>query len=177
MPLSPERMRRPRVPAVPLRSRAFEVQGRKITPLAGPEIPVPGNQDDDLLAEFESWRLGTNGSLPEYITWKFLVEEKKQRPGLDFIFQYPLLGGRTRFGGFILDFYFPRKSEGWRVQGERFHLAKPENRAKDFQAAVILSQRGIRVIDLWEDDLLSRAIFVLDLAWTRGVGVPTRVGC
>ena len=175
MPISPERLRRPRVPAVPLRERAFEVQGRELRPLAGPEIPIPGNQDDDLLAEFEEWRLGTNGSLPEYITWKFLVEQKKQRPGMDFVFQWPLLGGRTRFGGFILDYYFPLRGEGWRVQGERFHREKPADRAKDALSKVILTKRGLKVIDLWEDDLLTRPDFVLNLAWEQSASVPTRL--
>ncbi len=175
MPLSPQRMRRPRVPAVPLRGRAFEVEGRELKPLVGPEIPIPGNQDDDLLAEFEVWRLTTNGSLPEFIVWKFLTEEKKQRPGIDFIFQFPLLGGRTRFGGFILDYYFPLKSEGWRVQGERFHREQPADRARDAISKAILTARGLKLIDLWEDDLLTRDRFVLNLAWERGASVPTRL--
>ena len=174
MPLAPERLRRPRVPAVPLRSRAFEVAGRKLTPFADLDFPIQGNQDEDLQAEFEAWRLSINGSFPEFITWKWLVEQKKQRPGVDFLFQYPVLGGRTMFGGFLLDFYFPRRGEGWRVNGERFHLRLPKDRARDILAKVILTQKGLKVIDLWETDLLVRPDFVLNLAWNQSASVPAR---
>ena len=169
------KLTRPKVPKVPLRSRAFELAGRKIDPLSGPDIPIPEVQNEDFLARYASWRATYNGSIPEFIVWEYRTKQKRQRVGVDFDFQSPFFGGRTRFGGFIADYFFPRKNEIWRVNGERFHLAKPKDRAKDALAKVQFLQQGYTVLDLWEDDLLSRAQFVLDLAFERGVDVPTRL--
>src|SRR3990167_11221196 len=155
----------PRVPEPPLSGRRFEVGGRELRPLAGPEIPIPPEQDEDFLARYEVWRSFTAGSLPEYIVWEFLIFRKKQVPGLDFVYQSPLLGGRTEFGGFILDFYFPLRSAGWRVQGKFYHFLTPGDRARDTISRAIFEGRGIQIIDLWDDDLLTRPIFVLEAAW------------
>ncbi len=169
------KLTRPKVPKVPLRSRAFTLQGRTIDPLSGPDIPIQETQNDEFLGRYEGWRATYNGSIPEFIVWEYLTIQKKQEVGLDFDFQSPFFGGRNRFGGFIADFFFPQKQEIWRVNGERFHLAKPRDRAKDALAKVQFIQDGFSVVDLWEDDLLTRATFVLDLAFDRGVGVPTRL--
>ena len=168
------KLQAPRIPAVPLRRRAFERAGRELRPLSGPDIPIPGDQDEDKLQRYQSWRATFNGSIPEFIVWEFLTLRKKLVNGVDFVFQHPLLGGRTRFGGFILDFFFPLRNEGWRIQGERFHLLTPESRARDRVSRIILENRGIRIIDLFETDLLTRPEFVLALAFDRSVEVQTR---
>lgn len=155
----------PEVPSAPFPERRFRAGGLEIRPLAGPAIPIPANEDEDLLRRYEAWHARTNGSLPEYIVYEFLVFQKKQVENVDFIFQHPLLGGRTEFGGFVLDFFFPLRSAGWRVHGERYHLLLAEDRARDLVAEGILESRGIQVIDLFETDLLVRAEFVLRLAW------------
>jgi hypothetical protein len=33
---------------------------------------------------------------------------------------------------------------------------------------------GWKVLELWEDDILQRPQFILDLAWERGEDVPER---
>ena len=164
----------PTRPQTPGREEAFEREGSELRPLAGPPIKIEQEQEAALLERFEAWKQKWNGSLPEFIVWEFLVINKKQIPNVDFIFQHSVFGGRTRFGGFILDFFFNMRQEGWRVQGERFHLEQAQDRARDAIAAVILSSQGMKVIDLWEDDLLSRPDFVLNLAWDRGAGVKSR---
>jgi hypothetical protein len=169
----PQFPRAPRVPSAPRSSRRFRLGGLDIRPLKGPDIPLPKTEDEDFLKRYNQWRARTAGSLPEYIVYEFLVFIKKQREGLDFVFQNPILGGRTEFGGFVLDFFFPARSEGWRVQGERFHLLQVEDRARDTVARGILEGRGIKVIDLWETDLLTRAPFVLNLAWEQSLEVRT----
>lgn len=155
----------PEVPSAPFPERRFQVGGLEIRPLAGPDIPIPANEDEDLLRRYAAWHARTNGSLPEYIVYEFLVFKKKLIEGIDFHFQHPLLGGRTEFGGFVLDFFFPLRSAGWRVMGERYHLLQAEDRARDLIAKGILEGRGIQVIDLFETDLLTRPEFVLRLAW------------
>ncbi len=90
-------------------------------------------------------------------------------------FQHPLFGGRTRFGGFILDFYFPGRREGWRVMGERWHQEQATDRARDALAKVQLAGEGIQIVDLFEDDLLSRPVLILNLAWERSASVKSKV--
>jgi len=145
------------------------------SPFAGPEIPIPPEQDEDLLARFEAWQAKWNGSLPEFIVFEFLVITKRQIPQVDFVFQHPLFGGRTRFGGFILDFYFPGRREGWRVMGERWHQEQATDRARDALAKVQLAGEGIQIVDLFEDDLLSRPVLILNLAWERSASVKSKV--
>ncbi len=164
----------PRKPRTPGRRETFERGGVTLRPLAGPEIPIPPEQEEALLARFEQWKGRWNGSLPEFLVWEFLVIEKKQVPNVDFVFQHPLFGGRTRHGGFILDYFLTMRQEGWRVMGERYHLEQPQDRARDAIASTILMAQGLKVIDLWEDDLMTRRDFVLNLAWDRGVGVISR---
>jgi hypothetical protein len=146
--------------------------GRKV--LQGPKIPISAEQDENLLARFEAWRATWNGSLPEFITFEFLTLQKKQVPNVDFFFQHPLFGGRTRFGGFLLDFFLVSRREGWRIQGERYHLLKPVDRARGRIARAKLMAEGLTIVDLWESDLLERPLFVLTLAWERSAEVQSR---
>ena len=155
----------PELPTTPLPGRRFQVQGLEIRPLSGPSIDIPRTEDEDFLRRFDVWHARTAGSLPEYIVWEFLVFKKKQIEGLDFIYQHPLIGGRTEFGGFVLDFFLPLRSAGWRILGRRFHLLQPEDRARDIISRALLEGRAIQVIDIWDDDLLTRSDFVLNLAW------------
>ncbi len=164
----------PRRPKVPGAEEATEREGRALRPLAGPEIPIPPEQDEALLQRYEVWRASWNGSLPEFLVWEFLVITKKQQHDFDFLFQHPVFGGRTRFGGYILDYFLIHRQEGWRVQGERWHLEQPQDRARDAIMRAQLTSQGVRVLDLWEDDLMTRRDFVLNLAWNRGVGVVSR---
>ncbi len=168
--------KRPGLPVAPRLPQVPELPKNVLapSPLTGPKIKVSGEQDAALLARFEVWRATWNGSLPEFIVFEFLTLNKKQRVNSDFFFQAPLFGGRTRFGGFLLDFYFPLKREGWRIQGERFHLVKPRERGKDMLARQKLEERDIRILDLWEGDLLERPLFVLELAWSQSAQVKSR---
>jgi hypothetical protein len=146
--------------------------GRKV--LQGPKIPISAEQDENLLARFEAWRATWNGSLPEFITFEFLTLQKKQVPNVDFFFQHPLFGGRTRFGGFLLDFFLVSRREGWRIQGERYHLLKPVDRARGRIARAKLMAEGLTIVDLWESDLLERPLRVLNLAWDQSAEVKSR---
>lgn len=167
---------RPGLPQVPRLPRVPEVtaglSGRNV--LKVHKIPVSAENDENFVIRFNAWRENVNGSLPEFIVWEFLTLRRKLTPEVDFFFQHPLFGGRTRFGGFILDFFFPARREGWRIQGERFHLLQPVDRARDMIARSKLMSKEIKVIDLWETDLLTRPEFVLNLAWERSAEVRSR---
>lgn len=158
----------PSVPEAPFESRRFEAGGLEIRPLKGPSIDIPGEENGTLQDRFERWK-AENGfpvaSLPEFITWEFLVHRKKQIPGVDFVFQSPVAGGRTEFGGFVVDFYLVPKKYVWNIQGERWHIFFPKDRARDQLAKAILESQGITVLFLREDDILSRPELTFELAW------------
>lgn len=162
-----------RIPATRLRREAG-ITAREVSPFPPLEIPLPPDQDEELQARYLPWREATNGSLPEFIVWEWLVYKRKLLPGVDFLFQAPFMGGRTQFGGFILDFYFPLRHEGWMVQGERYHLFNPADRAKNALVKVMLAGQGIKVLEMWEDDLLRRPDFVLEAAWFRSSEVAKK---
>lgn len=156
----------PQVPPSPLEERRFTSgEGIEIRPFKGPEPALPDTREEEFRRRYDAWRAQTVGSIPEFIVWEFLVHIKKQIEGIDFSFQAPQFGGRTEFGGFVLDFYIVRPRYGWRVQGERFHSFFPQDRARDDVSKALLESRGIKILDLWEDDLLVRPIFVLEKAW------------
>lgn len=113
-------------------------------------------------AEYQAWGRGTK---PEFIVWKYLTQTKHLKEGEDFVFQSSMFGGRSIFGGIVLDFYIPASNMAWRVQGEEFHLLLVKDRIHDMVTRIELEQRGMVVVDLWVRDLLSQAQYVLDLAW------------
>lgn len=106
-----------------------------------------------------------SASILEFMVWEFLVRRKKQIEDVDFIYQYPLAGGRTQFGGFVADFYFPLRAEVWNPAGQQFHWTKSRDRARDIMSRAVLASRGIREIFLWEEDMLARPDYTLEQAW------------
>jgi len=168
----PAPFRAPRIPQAGRLRRITEREGLELRPLAGPEIPLPPDQDQTLQDKWQAWNATIGGSLPEFIVWDWLVNTKKQKEGLDFVYQWPIFGGRTAFGGFVIDFIFPLQQMGWNVQGLRWHTSNPDDRARDMIAKQMLASRGLKIIDLYEDDLLTRPTLVLEGAW-RGEQVNT----
>lgn len=112
-----------------------------------------------------------SASILEFLVWEFLVKQKKLIEGVDFIYQYPLMGGRTQFGGFVADFYFPIRREVWNPAGLEFHWTTTRHRARDIIARAVLGSRGVKLIYLWEDDLMNRPQYTLEKAW-RSEEIP-----
>ena len=138
-----------------------------------PFKPLEDPPDEDKIRE-ERWRAWQqspaakgkgSASMLEYMVWDFLVNKKKQIEDVDFIYQYPLMGGRTQFGGFVADFYFPLRREVWNPAGLEFHWTTAQHRAKDIISRVVLASRGIKEIFLWETDLMNRPEYTLEQAW------------
>ena len=161
----PAPFRAPRIPQAGRLRRVAERKGLELRPLAGPEIPMPPEQDQALADRAAAWMAAYNGSLPEFIVYEFLTLKKKQREGLDFLYQNPIFGGRTSFGGYVADFVFPQRKQIWNVLGLRWHLLHTEDRARDLVAKQMLTSRGYLVLSLWEDSLLTSPDHVLELAW------------
>lgn len=149
----------PDAPAVP---NADKIRAR----VRIPRSTVPAYENLPFLTRYAQWQAEINplGSLPEYIVWEYLTEKKQWKNGIDFYYQYPLYGGRTRYGGFVADYFISRGLMIWNVQGLHFHLLEAVDRAKDLAFKALLSQRGYRVIYLWEDDLLERANYIIEAA-------------
>lgn len=149
--------------------------GRKTgpTPLKGPAVPLPADAEEDKQARWQQFRSFTAASFPEFICYEWLTKKKKLKPQSDFFFQAPVFGGRTQFGGFILDFYFPDKRMAWFIQGLQYHYVKTKDRARDVLARAAIAARGLLVVEIFEDDLLQREEFTLSRAF-RGEQVSQR---
>ena len=101
---------------------------------------------------------GWEGSAPEYVAYQMFIELGK-RPGEDFTYQSPLLGGRLDKGGFVIDFLFTNPPDlGINVQGVYYHYQKypdgVETKARDVLARVSLAGQNITLVFIDDDDLL-----------------------
>jgi hypothetical protein len=166
----PDQIPIPEVPKTALSSRRFSTgeEGRELRPFAGTDFPVPDTQEEEFQARFEVWRdarANGVGSILEFIVYEFLVFVKKQIDGVDFEFQSPFAGGRTEFGGFVVDFILPYRGLAFQPEGSRWHLQQPQDRARLLIEQQILAGRGIRAIYLWERDLLTSPDRTLEAAW------------
>mgnify|MGYP005815153737 FL=1 len=108
-----------------------------------PQIQIPQN-----------WE----GSGPEYLAYQTFISLGK-RPGQDFSYQSPLLGGRLDKGGFIIDFMFiDPPNLGINIQGVYYHYTKypdgVESKARDVLARASLAGEDITLIFIDDDDLM-----------------------
>jgi len=133
----------------------------------GKIIPVelPSDEEENRVARWQAFRALNQSSYPEFICYEWLVNKKKLRPGLDFQFQYPFLGGRTQFGGFVLDFFFPIRRMAWFIQGLHFHYTNAKDRGRDQLAVFQVASRGVDVVEIFEDDIIQRTEYTLERAW------------
>lgn len=148
----------PDAPSVPRAAELREAVGI-------PRSTVPDYQDAAFLKRFADWQTAynANGSILEYIVWEFLVFKKGMVEGIDFYYQYPALGGRTMFGGFVIDFFIP-PALVLQPQGNQWHLKNSKDRARLRVEKATLGSQGITVVYLFEDDLLQRPDFTLQAA-------------
>ena len=95
------------------------------------------------------------GSGPEYIAYSTFVELGR-KPGLDFTYQSPLMGGRLDKGGFVIDFMFSDPPDlGINVQGVYYHYEfGVEAKARDVMARASLAGQNITLIFIDDDDLM-----------------------
>lgn len=154
----------PGIESVKRKARGRSVRRVKSTPLSPPSIPVP-TTEESFIARYERWGGIGRGTVPEFIAYQWLTDNKKLKENLDFLFQSSQFGGRRTFGGAVIDFLIIRTSTAWRIQGEFFHLRDPSKRAQDLVQKMRLTAQGFRVIDIWGNDLLTRPDYVLERAY------------
>lgn len=78
------------------------------------------------------------------------------RPGIEFIYQSPLFGGRTIRGGYVIDFLILDPPDlAINVQGEFWHYQRgSEVMATDKMARAQMAGQGIVLIFIDESDIL-----------------------
>lgn len=102
----------------------------------------------------------------EFIVMDYLTRKKGWKLGREFEYQTPIAGGRTIYGGFLVDFLV-RPDLALQPQGERWHLQQPMDRARLRVEKMLLTSRGYEVIYLWESDLLNRTQYTMEAALRR----------
>lgn len=150
----------PNAPSVPRRSTLRD----KFEGFA-PDIPIPQPEPiPDYAGRMAKWQEQFPAmSELEFIVIDYLTRKKRWRLGVEFDYQLPIAGGRTTFGGFVIDFLvYPDLV--LQPQGQRWHLQDPTDRARLRIEKLLMSSRGYRVIYLWEDDLLQRGDYAIALA-------------
>lgn len=159
---TPQAPRNPEAPKIPGKQYLGRTPARIF---AGPRVALPEDEEDKRKADWEAFRAGRRAaSYPEFLCFDWLERVKKMTENVDFVFQFPVMGGKTRFGGFVLDFFFPGRGLAWFVQGLEFHFVDPQDRARDRLARAIVSGRGVRVVEVFEDDIIQRTNLTLERA-------------
>lgn len=138
---------------------------RDLSPQKLTHAPVAPGFEEQRQARWQAFRLHQHIPYTEFICYEWLTTKKKMTNGIEFQWQYPFLGGRTIFGGFVLDFYFPAMRLAWFVQGLHFHYSQPEDRGRDRMAVAQVANRGITVVQIFEDNLINQTQWTLDAAF------------
>lgn len=141
-------------------SSALRVRGRR-----GLRLPVALSEKTIREDDYQRWlrRVGAHGTRPEWAVFdslerKGLRAPQSDPPGMDFQYQVPLLGGRSRAGGAVADIviYTVVPPVVIRVQGEFWHFKDDEAQADDFYQRLALENEGFRVVDILAQDTLTR---------------------
>ena len=95
------------------------------------------------------------GTLPELI---FLMILKKL--GVDYVYQEDVRGGRSIYGGLVVDFFIPSIATACRIMGNYFHTRPDQVQRDEAQKTILLASviNGVqvqRVVDVWEMPLYS----------------------
>ena len=97
------------------------------------------------------------GSLPEYLVYRSLIESFGKQEGIDFTYQSSLLGGRLFKGGVILDFFFNNQPDlAINVQVEYYHYGMGATYLQnDIMVRQQMAGEGINLIFIDESDILN----------------------
>jgi hypothetical protein len=121
---------------------------------------------------------GFEGSVPEYIVLQTLIR-LGLKPGVDFVYQSPMLGGRIERGGVVIDFLFNNPPDlAINVQGTYYHQEQGiEVIARDRMARAMLAGQGITLVFIDEDDIMREpdryvrdALRYIDHSFLGGMG-------
>jgi hypothetical protein len=92
------------------------------------------------------------GSAPEWMVYWALTKIGYQ-PNIDFVYQSAQSGGRTEFGGNVVDFYFPDLGAAINVQSTYYHYATTASAVHDRFVQASIQQAGINIVYIDEEDV------------------------
>jgi len=118
------------------------------------------------------------GSIPEFMVYQSLVRRGRV-PGVDFIFQSPLMGGRLERGGVVIDFLFNDPPDlAINVQGTYYHYEQGTGvRVRDALGKAQLAGLGVTLIFIDEDDVQDDVdYFVREALQYRDHSIQSRGG-
>ncbi len=147
------------------RRTTFEVNIEDIlsSPRNGMRVPVISDPAKSREMRYQRWlmRVGI-GTRPEFMVFEALERAGLRspmsvEPGLDFQFQVPMAGGRSRAGGAVADFVVWASAPPIviRVQGEFFHYVDDDAEAADIIERRMLEGMGFRVVDILAQDAIT----------------------
>lgn len=100
------------------------------------------------------------GSYPEWAAF-WALEQLGYTPGQDFIYQSSHMGGRSQFGGAIIDFEFPLLNMAINIQSTYYHYRTLTDTMHDAEQQSILTMMGIQMIYVDEEDILRNPIYYM----------------
>ena len=162
-------------------SRIIGIRKPRAAPAATRKAPAPPSEIETFEERYEAFlssgtSIGgsgkTSGTRPEFIVYDYLKNKKKMIEGIEFIFQSARGGGRTRFGGSVIDFELPFLRILIRVQGEHFHNTI-DAKGADLMRKTALQSQGYKVVDVWAIPLAAATYRVMESA-LRGIEVGAR---
>ena len=148
-------------------------KGRTRTSIIGAvrKIPYPLRKTGP---RFKTWKvpetlpyLGPYSSLVARLLTKRLMQL-----GYAVEAEVPFFGGRSVKGGQVADIFIRNMGNNGtvvRVQGEYWHR-REGSEARDDAQSLLLMSRGIRVVDVWENDIKTRLSWVIEQLIGRRVG-------
>ena len=103
------------------------------------------------------------GSQLEYLVF-YLLQQRGLVPGLDFLHQYYIGGGRLVQGGLVPDFFFEQERTVWLIQGLYYHYRLYSQEAQTITQVATYIGLNYHVVVLDEDRLLATPHFIIDQA-------------
>ena len=98
-----------------------------------------------------------------YTDIELIVIRWLERHKIQFEAQSSLMGGFYALGGAVVDFIILAEMLAWRVQGEYYHKGVTKE-GTDIIQKEILDGLGYTTVDIWGDDIKTRADQTLRLA-------------
>ena len=120
----------------------------------GPYRPVVGEDHREKMMAYAAEQ-GIIASYPEAVV-HYELTRRRLVDGIHYSFQSSMFGGRTELGGCVVDFLFLDRPLALRVQGTYFHLPfdRMGHGTGDEDQRLLIESRGLRCVDLWENEIL-----------------------
>ncbi len=99
------------------------------------------------------------GSKPEWAIYWALTQSLKMVEGEDFYYQWDVYGGRTQYGGAVVDFFVPDLMVAIGVQSKFYHSQVVAQRMQDEMIRMSLEGDGVRLVYIDETDAINDPVY------------------